>query len=65
MMHIRTGQSSDRLFAADGSVHELPFRVTLRDFRLVRYPGSNTPSSYESDVTIHEGNSSRNRTPSI
>lgn len=60
MMHIRTGQSSDRLFAADGSVHELPFRVTLRDFRLVRYPGSNTPSSYESDVTIHEGNSSRN-----
>ena len=60
MMHIRTGQSSDRLFAADGSVHELPFRVTLRDFRLVRYPVSNTPSSYESDVTIHEGNSSRN-----
>ena len=32
----------------------------MRDFRLVRYPGSNTPSSYESDVTIHEGNSSRN-----
>ena len=29
MMHIRTGQSSDRLFAAVGSVHELPFRVTL------------------------------------
>ena len=52
MMHIRTGQSSDRLLAADGSVRELPFRVTLRDFRLVRYPGSNTPSSRSTKETL-------------
>ena len=31
---------------------KLPFSVKLNDFRLVRYPGSESPSSYESDLTI-------------
>ena len=32
---------------------QVPFAVMLRDFRLVRYPGSGSPSSYESDITLH------------
>lgn len=31
---------------------ELPFSIECRDFRLQRYPGSNSPSSFESDLTI-------------
>jgi cytochrome c-type biogenesis protein CcsB len=31
---------------------EIPFSIACKDFRLERYPGSNTPSSFESDVTI-------------
>lgn len=31
-----------------------PFRVKLNDFKLERYPGSNSPSSYESEVTLFD-----------
>lgn len=31
---------------------EIPFYIACKDFRLERYPGSNTASSFESDVTI-------------
>ena len=38
-----------------GSMRQaVPFAVTLDEFRLVRYPGSRSPSSYESDVTVHQ-----------
>ncbi|MDD4993125.1 MAG: cytochrome c biogenesis protein CcsA [Paludibacter sp.] len=31
---------------------KLPFSITLRDFQLDRYPGSNSPSSYASEITL-------------
>ncbi|QOY51862.1 cytochrome c biogenesis protein CcsA [Candidatus Sulfurimonas baltica] len=31
---------------------ELPFSLRLRDFMLIKYPGSMSPSSYESHVTL-------------
>jgi len=31
---------------------ELPFSIKLRDFQLERYPASNSPSSYASEVTL-------------
>ncbi len=31
---------------------KLPFHIKLNDFILERYPGSNTPSSYKSDVVL-------------
>jgi len=31
--------------------HKLPFSITLRAFQLERYPGSNSPSSYVSEIT--------------
>jgi len=30
----------------------LPFSISLRDFQLERYPGSNSPSSYASEITL-------------
>lgn len=57
VMHIREGESSAELLdpANPGQVVEiLPFSVELRDFRLVRYPGSHSPSSFESDVVVRQ-----------
>jgi cytochrome c-type biogenesis protein CcsB len=34
---------------------ELPFSIYLRDFQLERYPGSMSPSSYASEVTLNDG----------
>ncbi len=31
---------------------DLPFQIFLEDFRLLKYPGSESPSSYESDLSI-------------
>ncbi len=36
----------------------LPFALKLRDFQLERYPGSMSPSSYASEVTVIDGNKS-------
>ncbi len=36
----------------------LPFALKLRDFQLERYPGSMSPSSYASEVTVIDGNRS-------
>ena len=33
---------------------QLPFEVGLTDFRLKKYPGSESPSSYESDIIIKD-----------
>ena len=33
---------------------DLPFSITLNDFILERYPGSMSPSSYESEVTLED-----------
>lgn len=33
-------------------IHHLPFALFLKDFQLERYPGSNSPSSYASEVVL-------------
>ncbi len=52
-MHIREGETSSVIIIEDHFMKEVPFSITLKDFRLERYPGSNSPSSYESDVVIN------------
>ena len=51
-MHIREGETARRMMTPDRKVQTLPFSVTLNRFTLHRYHGSQSPSSYESDVTI-------------
>ncbi|MDR2100281.1 MAG: cytochrome c biogenesis protein CcsA [Campylobacteraceae bacterium] len=48
----------DTMFALKwGSVEfALPFSIYLNDFQLERYPGSNSPSSYASEITLNDGN---------
>lgn len=45
-----------------GSIlRELPFSIYLRDFQLERYPGSMSPSSYASEITLKDPVSSLER----
>lgn len=34
--------------------YRTPFHIHLNDFRMKRYPGSNSPSAYESSVTVYD-----------
>lgn len=55
-MHIREGETSDTMVmhTSKGVFKEqLPFTLELIQFRLSRYPGSMSPSSYGSDLRIH------------
>jgi len=42
---------------------ELPFAITLEDFQLQRYPGSNSPSSYASEVVLNDPKNGVNNMP--
>ena len=51
MLHLREGESNNVVLVKNGRTFEqftLPFGVKLKDFTLERYPGSSSPSSYES-----------------
>lgn len=60
VMHIREGETSDTLLSNTGEpIGKLPFSVKLNEFVLERYPGSNSPSSFSSDVVITDDKESR------
>ena len=49
---IKEGDTSNTFISNSGNVLKLPFQIKLNDFILVRYPGSKSPSSFASEVTI-------------
>lgn len=56
ILHLREGASDKRILIQTGDhshYQELPFEVELVKFTIARYPGSNSPSSYESDLIFH------------
>lgn len=56
IIHIRESQQSNLLRMTNG-MRKLPFQIKLLDFNITRYPGSNSPSSYESvlEITASDG----------
>ena len=55
-LHLREGVRGDRIViqtAGHATYHTLPFTVELIRFTLTRYPGSASPSSYESELLVH------------
>ena len=65
ILHLREGETSNRIAVrtSDNSYfHTLPFSVELVKFTLTRYPGSTSPSAYESEVLVHvDGQTHRER----
>jgi cytochrome c-type biogenesis protein CcsB len=57
IFHLREGETSDQMFVQSNQGEKyrtLPFSMELVRFTLKRYPGSSSPSSYESHLIIHE-----------
>lgn len=57
MLHLREGQRATQIVMSgkSGEVATiLPFEVELTKFHLIRYPGSQSPSSYESNLKIYK-----------
>lgn len=52
MLHLRQGQTATAFIADDGRPVTLPFNITLQDFQVVPYPGTDTPMDYVSRVLI-------------
>ena len=48
----------DLSIAYGSIIRELPFSIHLKDFQLERYPGSNSPSSYASEIILKDPASS-------
>ena len=56
VLHLREGEKSNRVMVQTNRgqhVIMLPFQVELVKFTLTRYPGSMSPSSYESELLVH------------
>ena len=45
-IHLRQGESTSVMKSAAGESTDLGFRVTLRDFSVVNYPGTDAPMDY-------------------
>lgn len=55
-VHIREGERTDEMVMHTSrgvKTEKMPFVLELIDFKLHRYPGSQSPSSYESDLQVH------------
>jgi len=65
IMHLRENEKSNRVVVQtnrEQRVLILPFEVELVKFTLSRYPGSMSPSSYESELLVHiDGTTRRER----
>lgn len=62
ILHIREGEATDQMAVRQGDLttfHTLPFTVELVKFTLTRYPGSASPSSYESELLVHVDSKTR------
>ena len=54
--YTKTVKLGDKLLKLSwgAKIIELPFSLLLNDFKLERYPGSNSPSAYSSDVKVYD-----------
>ncbi|MDR0845776.1 MAG: cytochrome c biogenesis protein CcsA [Tannerella sp.] len=62
VLHLREGEVSNQIIIRnnhENTVYTLPFQVELEKFTLTRYPGSMSPSSYESNLLVHVDNEVR------
>ena len=42
-------------FSYGSRIRSLPFAIFLKDFQLSRYPGSDSPSSFSSEIEVLDG----------
>ena len=52
---LRTGIPISEYIEKDGSIKPLPFSLTLKEFRIVNYPGTDAPLDYQSVIQQTDG----------
>ena len=50
-VHLRTGEPTSRFVLADSTVLDLGFTLTLNDFSVENYPGTDSPMDYVSHIS--------------
>ena len=68
IIHIREGQNVNQMLVQTNKGNKyktLPFNIRLKKFTLTCYPGSSTPSSFESVLIIHENGKFSEKTISV
>ncbi len=58
-IHLRKGESTTRMHLANGENSELGFKVTLKNFRIDYYPGTDAPMDYVSELAAIDKNESQ------
>ena len=58
-LSLRKGKSTQTFLDKDGTTRQLPFTLTLRNFRVINYPGTDAPMDFQSIVGIDAGGESR------
>jgi len=59
ILHLREGEISNQIHVQSHESYTLPFHVELVKFTITRYPGSASPSSFESELLVHVDNTIR------
>ena len=51
-IHLRHGESTNLMKNSEGEPEELGFKVTLKDFSVVTYPGTDAPMDYVTTLSV-------------
>ena len=51
---LRVGESVSTFQMSDGNTADFPFSLTLKDFKVINYPGTDAPLDYQSRVTVND-----------
>ena len=51
---LKKSDYSDIYFSAEGETEKLPFKITVESFSIEKYPGSDAPMDYVSNITIDD-----------
>lgn len=60
-MQLSTGQTLNKFTTDDGQSLTLPFGVTLREFTIKHYQGTQAPMDFESDITVTDADGAAER----
>ena len=58
MVRLRTGMAESTYIGKENKVVHLPFTLTLKEFRIVNYPGTDAPLDYQSVICADGGDAS-------
>ena len=58
MVRLRTGIAESTYIGKENKVVHLPFTLTLKEFRIVNYPGTDAPLDYQSVICADGGDAS-------